>query len=161
MGFVYPGDLTGASTYDGSEDTGEQYYPQFWLQSYVDRLNSQKSYDPTVNKTPSGRVEVVRFGLQQFFEMDVKFITDLPMDGHVIKNNQNGLSDAQDFFEFASQKFKFEFIPDVDDPNTFYKVLLESFPGFTDGTGFKLKETIAQNLPNFYETGVFVLRVVP
>jgi hypothetical protein len=161
MGFVYPGDLTGASTYDGSTDCGEQYFPQFLLQSYVDRLHSQKSYEPTVNKTPSGRVEVVRFGLNQFFEMDVKFITDKPMDGCVIKNNASGVADAVDFLEFVSQKNKFEFVPDVDQPSTFFKVILESYPGFSDGTGFKLKELFTQNLPDIYETGVFILRVVP
>lgn len=161
MGFVYPGDLTGASTYSGSGDCGDQYFPQFLLQSYVDRLHSQKSFDPTVNQTPSGRVEVVRFGLQQFFEMDVKFITDKPMDGCVIKNNASGVSDAVDFLEFISQKNKFEFVPDVGDPLTFYKVILESFPGFSNGTGFKLRELFTQNLPDIYETGVFTLRVVP
>jgi hypothetical protein len=127
----------------------------------VDRLHSQKSYEPTVNKTPSGRVEVVRFGLNQFFEMDVKFITDKPMDGCVIKNNVSGVADAVDFLEYITQKNKFEFVPDVGDPATFFKVILESYPSFSDGTGFKLRELFTQNLPDIYETGVFTLRVVP
>jgi hypothetical protein len=161
LGFVFPGDLTGASTYTGSEDAGEQYYPQFMLQSYVDRNLSQKFYDPTVSKTPSGRVSVVSFGKEQFFEMDIKFITNKVMDGKVIKNNPTGLADAIAFLEYVTKKLKVEFIPDVDAPETFFKVLLESAPGFGDGTGFKLKELFSQNLPDFYETGVTVWRVVP
>lgn len=161
MGFNYPGDLTGSATYSGNEDTGSQYFPQFLLQSYVDRLNFRQSNEATVNKTATGRVEVVNFGILQFFEMDVKFITDLPMDNVVIKNNPNGYMDAINLFADISQKYKFEFVPDVDDPETIYKVVLESFPGFNDGTGFKLKELFAQNLPDIYETGVFKLRLIP
>jgi hypothetical protein len=161
IGFEYPSDLTGTNTYTGNTDCGSQYFPQFLLQSFVNYLNSQRSYDPTTNKTPAGRVEVVSFGIDQFFEMDIKFITDLPMDGKLIRTNSTGLADAIDFMLYATQKNKFEFVPDIDDPGTFYKVILESSPGFSDGTGFKLKELFGQNLPDIYETGVITLRIVP
>jgi hypothetical protein len=160
MGFSQVVDLTGAATYTGASAAGFQYYPQFLLQSYVPPEIFKQSADATVNKAASGRVEVIRFGVEQFIEMDIKFITDLPMDNVVIKNNSSGLQDAIDFLDDITQKAKFEFVPDVDTPATFYEVILESFPGFQNGAGFKLKELFAQNLPDFYETGVIKLRVV-
>lgn len=160
MGFSQVVDLTGAATYTGASAAGFQYYPQFLLQSYVPPEIFKQSADATVNKAASGRVEVIRFGVEQFIEMDIKFITDLPMDNVVIKNNPSGLQDAIDFLDDITSKAKFEFVPDVDTPSAFYEVILESFPGFQNGAGFKLKELFAQNLPDFYETGVIKLRVV-
>ena len=159
-GFTQVVDLTGAATYTGAGEAGYQYYPQFLLQSYVPPEIFKKSADATINKAASGRVEVIRFGVEQFIEMDIKFITDLPMDNVVIKNNPSGLQDAIDFLDDISSKAKFEFVPDVDTPSVFYEVILESFPGFDNGAGYKLKELFAQNLPDFYETGVIKLRVV-
>lgn len=153
-------DKTGQSNYTASDPCGKQYYPQFKLQSYVPKEHFIESADATVNKSADGRVEVVRFGLEQKIELDIKFITNLAMDGVHIKNNPQGVEDALDFLGYISQKKRFEFVPDVDDPDTFVKVILESFPGFGKGTGFKLKELISQNLPDIYETGVFQLRVV-
>lgn len=160
MGFTQVVDLTSAATYTGASAAGFQYYPQFLLQSYVPPELYKKSADATINKAASGRVEIIRFGVEQFIEMDIKFITDLPMDNVVIKNNPSGLQDALDFLDDITQKAKFEFVPDVDTPSEFYEVILESFPGFDNGAGFKLKELFAQNLPDFYETGVIKLRVV-
>lgn len=160
LGFVQVTDLTGTDTYTGASRAGLEYYPQFLLQSYVPPENYKQSSDATINKTASGRVEVVRFGIERLIEMDVKFITSLPMDGKVIKNNPRGLEAALEFLSDVSQKTRFEFVPDVDEPDEFYKVILESFPGFQNGTGFKLKELYAQNLPDIYETGVFTLRVL-
>jgi hypothetical protein len=160
MGFTQVVDLTGANTYIGQDKAGFEYYPQFLLQSYVPAEHFKESSDATINTTASGRVEVVRFGIDEKIEMDIKFITNLPMDGHVIKNNPSGLDDALDFLSDISQKRRFEFVPDVDVPGTFNKVILESAPGFNNGTGFKLRELYSQNLPNIYETGLLTLRVV-
>jgi hypothetical protein len=159
-GFTQSTDLTGDDTYTGADISGSQYYPQFLLQSYVDPEAYKQSADATVNKAANGRVEVVRFGIERFIEMDIRFITNLPMDNVVIKNNPSGLNDAIDFLSDISQKYRFEFVPDVDDPDNYFKVILESYPGFENGTGFKLKELFGQNLPNIYETGVMRLRVV-
>lgn len=160
LGFTQVADLTGTNSYSGAEASGYEYYPQFYLQSYVDNTIYQSSVDVTVNRTASGRVEIVRFGVDNFIEMDIKFITDRPMDGNVIKNNPNGLSDAIDFMQYITQKKKFEFVKDASTPNDFVKVILESTPGYADGTGFKLRELFNQNLPDIYETGVIKLRVL-
>lgn len=159
-GFTQTSDLTGVATYIGASPAGSQYRPQFLLQSYVPSTIFQQSSDAVVNKTASGRVEVVRFGVEKYIEMDIKFVTSLPMDGVVIKNDPNGLQNCIDFMSDISQKTRFEFVPDVNTPAVFEKVILESAPSYSNGTGFKLKELFSQNLPDIYETGVIKLRVV-
>lgn len=151
-------DRTGANTYTGNLSSGDEYYPQFKLQSYVPSDNFQVSFDATVNKSASGRVEVVQFGVEKFIEMDLKFITNLPMDNNVVKNNPTGLSDAIEFLQYITKKNNFEFVPDVSSPSTFQKVLLESSPGYSNGTGYKLKELVDQNLRDIYDIGLLKLR---
>lgn len=153
-------DLTGSTSYVGNNPSGSQYSPQFKLQSYVDKTISEQGISTVINKTSEGNVEIVTFGRENFYEMDIKFITDLPMDGRVIKNNPSGLQDAIDFMSDIIGKTRFEFMPDIDDPDTYSKCILESTPGYSDGTGFKLRELFNQNLRDIYETGIIKLRVV-
>ena len=160
IGFTQSVDLTGSSSYSGESPAGDIYEPQFKLQSFVDPDTSQASVDAVVLEATDGSVETLSFGNAKFIEADIKFITNLPMDGLVIKNNPNGLSDSIRFLEFITKKRKFEFNPDANNPSSFFKVILESTPGFRDGTGFKLRELFAQNLPDFYETGILTMRVV-
>lgn len=160
LGFTQTTDLTGTNTYTGASPAGYQYSPQFMLQSYVSPDTFQQSVDAVVNKTASGRVEVVRFGIENFIEMDIKFITNKLMDNILIKNNPTGVEDAIAFLSDITEKSRFEFVPDVSTPSVFEKVLLESTPQSQNGTGFKLKELFSQNLPDFYETGVIKLRVI-
>lgn len=159
MGFTQSADLTGQSSYSGTVISGVEYYPQFLLQSYVPPENWVDSIDVNVNKSADGRVEVIRFGVEHKIEMDIKFITNLPMDGVVIKNNPTGLEEARAFMNYISQKKKFEFFPDMNS-NTFYKVILDSNEGSGKGAGFKLKELYADSLPDVYETGLLTLRVL-
>ncbi len=160
MGFETTSDRTGAATYAGPLPSGTEYFPQFQLQSYVPPENYIESVDPTINTTGDGRVEVVNFGRKRMIEMDIKFITDLPMDGQTFGNNPTGLQDARDFLDYISQKKVFEFVPDELTPGTFHKVILEKSQNYGNGTGFKLKELFTQGLNDIYETGVFTLRVI-
>jgi hypothetical protein len=160
LGFNFASDLTGLSSYTGNAPCGSFYDPQFLLQDYVPPENFKESIDATVNRSASGRVEVVRFGIEQKIEMNIRYITNNVMDNVAIKNNQSGLESALAFMSYISQKKRFEFIPDVANLDSFYKVILESSPGFSKGTGFKLREMLSRDLPDFYETGVLQLRVV-
>jgi hypothetical protein len=160
LGFDTSADLTGDDSYTGTMRAGTTYYPQFLLQSYIGPDDNKAAIDPMVNRTPTGRTEVIRFGVDRFIEFDIKFITDRLMDGVVIKNNPSGHAQAQAFLTDIIAKTRFEFVPDMATPATFYKVVCESTVGFKDGTGFKLKELFMQNLPDVYETGVITLRVV-
>lgn len=161
MGFNYPGaDLTGSSSYTGNAPSGSEYRPQFLLQSYVPPTDIVESVQASINESADGRVEIIRFGTRNKIEMDIKFITNLTMDGTTIRNNPGGVEDARAFLGYITQKKRFEFVPDVTAPSTFYKVLLEKTPDYNDGTGFRLRELFTNDLPDFYETGVIQLRVV-
>ncbi len=160
MGYQFPAaDLTGDNVYQGNVTSGAEYFPQFLLQSYIPSPNYADSVSAIINESSDGRVEVVRFGVKRKIDMDIKFITNLAM-GEPIDSNPTGLADALAFLNFATEKNRFEFVADRLTPSTFEKVILESMPGHSDGTGFKLVEMISENLPDIYGTGVLTLRVV-
>jgi hypothetical protein len=153
-------DQTGDNAYTGAL-TGNQYTPQFLLQDYVDQEDLRKSIQPSVNKSASGVVEVVRFGIEKFFELNIKFITDIAQgNGSVIETNLSGIADARAFMRFLTTKAEVEFMPDRGDRNTFYTVFLESTEEERDGTGYRLKELYTKDLPYYYETGKLVFRLV-
>src|SRR5690606_20169751 len=109
----------------------------------------QERIGASVNESANGEIEVISFGLRKFIEMNIMYINNRPQDGTVIKTNLSGVSDAIDFMEFITQKFPFEFIPDIADRDTFYKVLLESTPQSREGVGFKLRELVGRGLPGY------------
>lgn len=153
-------DLTGLTTYSGNAQSGTSYGVQFKLQDYVAPDFSQQRIQPAVNESASGKIEVVSFGIRKFIEMNLMFITNSVMDGKVIRNNASGVEDALSFLEFATTKAPLEFIEDDLDSDTFYKVILESAPGSSDGTGFILKEETGNNLRDIYKTGLLKWRIV-
>jgi len=160
IGFTSGADLTSTNSYEGSQGGASEYQPQFILQDYVESQNYKEKISPTINESASGRIEVVSFGTRSFFEMSFKFITDKVMDGKLIKNNSSGVSDFRAFMDVAIQKGNLEFMPDINDRGTFYKVLLETVPGNNKGTGYKLNELLGRSLPGFYELNKVKFRVV-
>jgi len=159
LGFTGSSDLTGASSYTGNSGAGDFYIPQCKLQDYVDKEDLKQREDPSVNVAASGEVEVVSFGLIPFYEMSVKFINNYAQDGAVIRNNPNGVADARRFFEAITERGAFEFMPDIDDRDTFDKVVLESLAGSRTGTGYRLRELVGRNLPGYFEVNNIRLRV--
>jgi hypothetical protein len=160
MGFT-GSDRTGDDSYAGDAAAGSAYNTQFILQSYVPPEHFIQAASAVVNKSASGKVEVIKFGEEQFIEADFKFITSRSMPtGGMIRNSASGLTNFLTFMEFLITKAPLEFMPDENTPSTFYKVILESVPSFSDGTGFRLKELVDRGLPGFYETGVMKFRVV-
>lgn len=159
LGFTGSSDLTGASSYTSDSPAGDFYAPQFKLQDYDDKNNFKERQDPSVNIAASGEVEVISFGLIPFYNMSIKFITDKPQDGKVLKSNSSGVSDARRFFEAISERGAFEFMPDIDDRDTFDKVVLESMQGNRTGTGYRLRELVGQSLPGYFEVNNIRLRV--
>lgn len=159
IGFTGP-DLSGDDTYTG-DPAARFYEPQFKLQSFVSIDDLQKSVSASVNKAANGTIEVVKFGTEKFFEFDIKFITNIDQGvGGPIKTNLDGLIDAQLFMRFITQKHDIEFIPDVNDVATFHVVLLETTTEDSKGTGYRLKELYDKGLPNYFETGKLVFRLV-
>jgi hypothetical protein len=144
-------DRTGASTYTANNPSGSKYITQFKLQDFTDSEDMQEKVDPTVLESANGDVEVVNFGTRKMYEMSFKFITNRPGDNNIIRNNANGVSDARLFFQYITQKKPVEFMQDYLSPNTFKKVILESTPTSSNGTGYKLEELVSKNLPGYYE----------
>lgn len=154
-------DRTGTNTYTANLPSGLAYSTQFILQSYIPSAHFVKAADATVNKAASGRVEVFRFGEERFTEMNFKFITDRQSASQdIIRNRTTGVQDFLNFMNYAITKAPIEFMPDENTPGTFEKVILESTPDDSKGTGFKLRELYDQGLPGFYESGVIRMRVI-
>lgn len=152
-------DRTGTNTYTANLNVGSEYRPQFWLQDYIKQGHFTRSIDPTVKKTASGKIEVVRFGSEQFVQMNIKYATNKRSDSNVIKYNSSGVENLVSFMEFAITKQPLEFMPDVDSPNSYVKLILDKTPQDGNGTSFQLKELYDKNLPEFFETGILLFKV--
>ncbi len=114
-----------------------------------------------MNKSASGAVEVVKFGDEQFIEGNFMFVTDQAQAaGAVIRNRATGVADFRTFAQHMATKAPFEYMADEDTPATFEKVILESWPGFRDGTGYRLREMTNKNLAGYFESGILRFRVV-
>jgi hypothetical protein len=160
LGFTATSDKTGASTYTGDNASGYEFIPQFILQDYVHPDNSQEKIEASINESASGLVEVVSFGTKKWFEFTMDFITNLPMENKIIRNNSSGVEDAQHLMQFLIKRGNFEFMPDKDTTSTFYTLNLESTPESSKGVGYKLKELVDKDLPGFFKTGKLKFRLV-
>lgn len=153
-------DKTGMSTYTGSA-SGSSYEPQFRLQDYIPIEHWTGAALASVNKSASGRVEVVKFGNESFMQCDIKYANNIIQpDNEIIKSDANGVSKLLTFMNYLITKGPVEFMPDIDTRSTFYKLLLESTSDSKDGVSFKLKERYDEGLPGYYDTGVLKFRQV-
>ncbi len=159
MGFS--GDHTSAATYTGASGSGSVYEPQFLLQDYVDKDHYQKAVDATVITSASGAVEVVKFGLNEFFMLNIRFANNIPQPtSGPITSNLSGVTQLKALMDYLITKAPIEFIPDENSPSTFEKVILESTPDDGKGVGYKLKERTDMMLSGYFDTGVLTMRVV-
>jgi hypothetical protein len=161
MGFN-PTDKTGAMTYTSDSGSGSSYTTQFILQDYIASSDWQGSSNVTVNKPASGnRVEVIKFGDENFMQCEFKFITDITQpSGGPVRNRASGVSDFRTFVRQLINKTPIEFMPDEATPSTYEKMLLESTTASKDGVAYKLRERYDIGLPGYYDSGVMVFRVI-
>jgi hypothetical protein len=160
MGFSTSSDRTGTNTYAANSGSGSQFAPQFILQDHVDSDHWIQAADATVNETANGEVEVVRFGSKSFFQCNIMYITNITQDGTIIQTNGSGVSNALAFMNALIQKAPIEYMPDIDDRETYESLLLESTPESRDGVGFRLREMYDKGLPGYFETGNLKFRVI-
>lgn len=154
-------DLTGDDSYESNLGAGSEYVTQFIPQSYVSSDDLRGFAYATVNKSASGRVEMVTFGEEQFVEFNLKYITNIVQGtGTPIRTNISGKSDALALIRNLISKAPIEFMPDEDDYGDYETLQLESTPEDQNGTKYKLKELLGQNLPGYFETGVLKFRVI-
>jgi hypothetical protein len=151
---------TGALTYAMDTTTGSEFSPQFWLQDYVDSDHYRAAVDQVVRTAVDGSVEVVRWGRVRFTQFNISRQTNVTMPSNApIENDADGVESLLAFVDFITTKGKFEFMKDRAVPGTYKTLMLESFPGWNDGTGYMLKELYAKGMPGYFETGILKLRV--
>lgn len=163
IGYNKGADKTGATSYTSDFSAGSSYNVQFKLQSYVPPENFQSRNQSTKNVASDGTtVEVVNFGIAKFIEFDLKYITSDTRiaDFYTFRKNETGLEDAITFLQYVTGLNEFEFMPDEDSAGDFYRVIVESTAAYGDGTGYRLREKLSDNLRDIYETGIIRLRVI-
>jgi hypothetical protein len=152
---------TGTNTYTGATASGSAYTSQFAPQDYVSSDDLRKAVEASVATTASGRVQVVSFGSEEFFEMNLRFCTNIsqPSSGP-ITSSSTGVDDIRSLMQYLITKAPVEFMPDKDDSDTYYQLILESTSEDNRGIGYRLRERYDIGIPGYYDTGVLKFRVV-
>lgn len=154
-------DRTGGTSYAGNTAAGSKYEPPFRLQSYVPIEHWTGAALATVNKAASGRVEVVKFGNESFMQANIMYVNDYDqIVNNILKSDPNGVDNLLEFLKYGITKGPMEFMPDIDDPDFFYELILESTPDNKDGVSFRLNEMYDKGMPGWYETGILKFRQV-
>lgn len=149
-----------ASSYLSDTTAGSEYIPQFKFQYYVDANENLELVKTTINESTSGALEIVTYGEKQFFEFDLRYITNIPQPNKgFIKNDPSGLEKTRTFLNFCVRKRPIEMMLDIDKPNDYYRILLESTPESGQGTSYRLKQNFGQ-LPDYYYTGILIWRLL-
>lgn len=154
-------DTSSTVSHTADNAIGSEYFPQYKLQDYVSSEDSQSLRNESVMVSASGKVEVVYFGTDKMFEFNIKFATDIyqPSSGP-ITNNPSGVSDLRSLMEYCTNKYEVDFYPNKDDSTEHYRVVLESTPADSKGTGFKLEEQYTRGLVGYFESGLLKFRVI-
>lgn len=155
-------DLVGLATYSGATAIGTEYSTQFVLQSFVDADDQQNATYGTVNKAASGKIEVVTYGNESYFDMEFKFITNIDngLDGP-IRFKADGVDQFRNFMRYLVTKAPLEFMRDENDPSSFENIYLEGTPEDASmGLKFKIKEQYGRGLPGYFESGVLKFRKI-
>jgi len=154
-------DRASLASHLGNAQAGSSYATQFIVQSYIGPDDYQDATYGTVNKSASGQVEVIRFGVERFHEFNLKYVNDRDHGvGGPIRYNATGIDDLRALMQYLVTKGPLEFMPDEDDPDVFDKVLLETTADDSKGLKYKLRELYGQNLPGYFETGALKFRVI-
>lgn len=160
LGFA-ASDFTSASTYTSSSNTGYEYTPQFYLQSYKPTDNNRKAIDAVVNKSASGVIEVIKFGNERFMSCEILFITNLRQDtGSIIESDDTAVESYISFIEWATDRGKIEFMPDRSDVSVYQDFILESTESSGDGLDYELNELYDRGLANYYRSGALKFRLL-
>lgn len=159
MGFA-SSDVSGANTYTGGSASGSSYDPQFYLQNYIAPTDWKTAVSATVNESASGKIEVVTFGSRQFIQMNMRWSTDKTVPGNPkIKAQSSAIDNLRSFMDYATTKAAMEFMPDLTNPSTFYKVILESTQASKAGTDYMLHERYDLKAPGYFDTDDLIFRV--
>ena len=156
MGFT--GNFGPVTTATANTTTGKEYRNQYPLFKYTDPSENLVKETASVNVSAVGVTQLISFGDGARAEMNIRLITNKTgLKNNPFYENVNGKADAIEFMSYVISKYKVEFMPDVDIPATFYKLIIESTGDSRNGTEFYLKN---MKTPGVYETGNLVFRKV-
>ena len=152
-------DKSGSNSYESDFGAGSEYRPQLTFDEYTSLEDWQLKESAVVNVSTSGVVQTLQYGEGQKMSCVLRGATDLlNLKVTPFYENPNGVSALRNFMLYLITKAKIEFMPDVDDRNTFYKLLLESTDSDKNGIQFKLKNMRGSN--SFFQCGPLVFRKV-
>lgn len=158
MGFTGAVDLTGMNTYTGDSVVGSVYDPQYFLLDFIPLEDWQEAVESSINRTGSGKVEVIKYGTQRFTSFSIELITSYKMaDNGIWTPDVNGEENARAFMRGATTKAIVEFMRDKTDVLTYELLILERTEQSQDGTGFKLQE-MTDHGSGYKKTGNLVWR---
>ena len=160
---LFYGDVdSGLFTIHGAKyPAGLKFDPQFCIQDYLDADDNEELQDASVNEAVDPReIEVIYFGEKNIYEMNFEYITNREMPcGGPIRNNPQGVEEANSFMKWGIRRKVIEFMPDKSNPSEYVIIRLEKASGGgRSGTKYKLKELVRRSLPEFYETGKLTFR---
>lgn len=159
LGYTTASDHTGATSYACENGAGSEYRPQMLLSDYIQPEDYEVKESAVVNTSVNGVVQTLQFGDGQRMQCNIRgatTIVDICLTPFF--ENVNGVQALRDFMKYLITKAKIEFMPDVDDRDTYYKLLLESSGSDRNGTSFKLSNMDGTN--NYFESGVLTFRKV-
>lgn len=159
LGFAQT-DLLNLTSFVGSVPSGFSYSPQFPIQDYKPKNKNKKLVNAVVTKSASGdNVSVQSFGVEYFIKGNLKYITNQGTSG-LLRNNPNAVTEAVSFLDYIVEKNPIEFMEDESKRDVFEKIYLESTPADMNGTSYELNEYTDRNVPEYFETGILVFKVI-
>lgn len=136
-------DYIGATTYTGSQTCGKTLIPNQLGYTYLSPKRLQKNFG-ALNVSTSGEKEAITFTLQNFWQVQFKYITEALAD-----------NEWNDLIQWMIKQKQLEFTPEITSPNVFYVGTLEE-P--SKGLEFNMSEMLPQ-FPFQYSTPLMKFRV--
>jgi hypothetical protein len=146
----------------GASASGSYFEPQFTLQDHVATQNNKRALNAVVTKSASGnKVSVQSFGEERFLECSLKYITEIRQPtGQKLKTDTSALTNVRAFLDHCVEKRPIEYMANINDRDTYEKLILESTDIESDGSGYRLKELYDKGLPGYYDSGILKFKVI-
>lgn len=136
-------DYVGAASYSGSASCGTVLIPNQLGYTYLGPTDLNKNFG-MINISASGVKEALTFSLQNFWQVQFKYITKAVRD-----------SQWTPLVQWMIQQREFEFTPEISNPTVFYVGTLDN-P--SNGLEFNFSEMLP-DFPNNYQTPLNIYRV--
>ena len=160
LGYV-GADKSGSTGYVADTVSGFEFKPQLRLQSYRPTNQNRSAIDGVINKSASGKIEVIKFGDERFMQCEVMFITNILQEtDSILRSNDQAVEDFIQFIEWCIDKGTVEFMPDENDVSTFEVLLLEATEKSADGLDYELIELYDRDLPEYFRSGNLKFKLI-